>query len=276
MIRDPARRIYADPTRVHSIDHRGEHFSVAGPHLPDPSPQRTPFLFQAGASNTGRAFAAHHAEGVFLIARSPAGAAAHVADVRARAAGYGRHASDLVFLQGLWFVIGDSEQAARAREAELLEWVSIEGVLDDLSGKLGVDLGDVDLDKPLAELRVPGVQGIVDTLRDSGGGGGSGTFPDLAGRLLGARLVGTPDQIADQLEAWVRSGIDGVNVMDVPGHGAFDDFAGHLAPVLQRRGLMQREYAPGTLREKLLGGAARLPARHPGAAYRRDPAPVNR
>lgn len=278
LIEDPTRRSYADPDRVHPIDHRGEQFRVAGPHLTDPSPQRTPLLFQAGASDSGRSFAARHAEGVFLIARSPAGAGAHIADVRGRAVAHGRRGTDLIFLQGLWFVIGDSEQAARQREAELLEWVSVEGLLADLSGKLGVDLGDVELDKPLAELRVPGVQGIVDTLRDSGDGR-AGTFRDLAGRLLGARLVGAPEQIADQLEPWVRAGIDGVNVMDVPGHGAFEDFAEHLAPVLQRRGLMQREYAHGTLREKLLCGAARLPASHPAAAYRtgvhRRPGPIS-
>jgi len=267
-IRDAGRRVYTDPARVHAIEHEGEHFTVAGPHLPSPSPQRTPVLFQAGASGTGRAFAARHAEGVFMIARSPAGAAAHVADVRARAAAYGRRASDLIFLQGLWFVIGDSEVEARRREAELIDWVSVEGVLADLSGKLGVDLGDVDLDQPVSQLRVPGVQGIVDTLRDSGAAG-TGTFRDLAGRLLGARLVGTPDQIADQLETWVGAGVDGVNVMDVPGHGAFEDFARDLAPVLQRRGLMQREYTGGTLRQKLLRADARLPPRHPAARYRR-------
>ncbi len=279
LIRDPARRIYADPARVHPIDHRGEHFRVAGPHLPDPTPQRTPVLFQAGASDTGREFAARHAEGVFLIARNPSGAAAHVADVRARAVRHGRQGSDLIFLQGLWFVIGDTEQAARRREAELIEWVSVEGVLADLSGKLGVDLGDVDLDKPVNELHAPGVQGIIDTLRDSGRPGG--TFRDLAGRLLAARLVGTPEQIADQLGAWIGAGIDGVNVMDVPGHGAFADFARYLAPALQTRGLMQRDYSTGTLRQKLFGADPRLPGRHPAAAHRartkdpsRTPAPV--
>jgi FMN-dependent oxidoreductase (nitrilotriacetate monooxygenase family) len=266
LIRDRGRRLYADPARVHAIDHRGEHFRVAGPHLPDPSPQRTPVLFQAGASATGRAFAARHAEVVFMIARDPTGAAAYVADVRARALAHGRRPSDLIFLQGLWFVTGDTEAAARCREADLIEWVSVEGVIADLSAKLGVDLGDVDLDQPLAELRVPGVQGIVDALRDSGRE--TATFRDLAGRLLGARLVGAPDQIADQLGAWARAGIDGVNVMDVPGHGAFEDFAAHLAPVLHRRGLMQREHANGTLREKLFGQGARLPDRHPAARRR--------
>jgi long-chain alkane monooxygenase len=199
--------------------------------------------------------------------------------VRARAVRHGRRGSDLIFLQGLWFVIGDTEQAARRREVELIEWVSVEGVLADLSGKLGVDLGDVELDKPVNELDVPGVQGIIDTLRDSGRPGG--TFRDLAGRLLSARLVGTPEQIADQLEAWIRVGIDGVNVMDVPGHGAFADFARYLAPVLQARGLMQRDYSTGTLRQKLLGAHPRLPGRHPAAAHRarskgpgRTPAPV--
>jgi FMN-dependent oxidoreductase (nitrilotriacetate monooxygenase family) len=268
VLRDARRRVYADPDRVHPIDHRGPYFRVAGPQLPEPSPQRTPLLFQAGSSDVGRSFAARHAEGVFQIARNPQGARAFVSDVRGRARGCGRRDADLIFLQGIWFVIGDSEEAARTREAELIEWASGRGVLADLSAKLGVDLGDVDLDTPIDELRVPGVQGIVDSLRDAGQAK-TGTFRDLTSRLLGARMVGAPEQIADRLRTWAAAGVDGFNVMDTPGHGAFDDFAEHLAPVLAQRGLMQREYARGTLREKLFGAGPQLPSRHPARAHRR-------
>ena len=113
---------------------------------------------------------------------------------------------------------------------------------------------------------MPGVQGIVGTLRD-GAEDRPGTFRDLAGRLLGARLVGAPDQLADQLAAWVEAGIAGVNVMDVPGTARLTVRsalgAGAPAPWM-----VAAEFTTGTLREKLFGGAARLPARHPAAAPR--------
>jgi len=267
VLRDAGRRSYADPARIHAIDHEGRWFRVAGPHLPEPSPQRTPVLFQAGASSAGRAFAARHAEGVFLIAYDPRGAAAHVSDIRARAGAAGRRPDDLVFLQGLWFVIGSTEEEARSREAELLDWVSFDGVLADLSGKIGIDLSGIDLETPVGELAVAGVQGIVDGLKERAGGE-AGTFRDLVLHLLSARIVGTPEQIADELEAWTEAGIDGINVMDVPAHGAFREFGEHVVPVLQQRGLVQREYAPGTFREKLFGAGPNLPDRHPARRRR--------
>lgn len=269
VLRDGARRIYADPQRVHAIDHHGQHFRVAGPHLPEPSPQRTPLLFQAGASNAGRAFAARHAEGVFLIAYDPAGAHAHIADVRARALAAGRRADDLRFFQGLWFVIGSTEEEARRRESELLDWVSIGGVVADLSGKLGVDLAGIDLDRPVGDLRVSGVQGIIDGLGERSGGH-NGTFRDLIFHLLGARIVGTPERIARELERWQDAGVDGINVMDVPAHGAFSAFAEHVVPVLRERGQLPGEQEAGTLRSQLFG-TDRLNARHPA---RRRSVPV--
>lgn len=271
IVADPETRVYADPARIHRIDHDGRYYRVAGPHLPSPSPQRTPVLFQAGTSSAGRAFAARHAEGVFIIAFDRAGAAAQIADIRARAVAAGRQADDLLFLQGLWFVIGSTEEEARRREDELLEWVSIDGVLADLSGKLGVDLGAIDLDRPVADLQVAGVQGIVDSLRASDPQG-AGTFRDLVLHLLSARVVGTPEQIADEIERWQAVGVDGINVMDVPAHGTFAEFGEHVVPVLQERGLVPREYAPGTLREKLFGRGAHLPDRHPARARTRQAA----
>ncbi len=268
LVCDPERRVWADPARIHPIDHASRYYRVAGPHLPSPSPQRTPVIFQAGTSSAGRTFAARHAEGVFLIAFDTAGAARHIADIRARAIVAGRRADDLLFLQGLWFVVGSTEEEARRREAELLAQVSVEGVLADLSGKLGIDLGAVDLDAPIRDVRVDGVQGIVDSLKASDPGG-TGTFRDLAHHLLGARIVGVPEQIADELERWLEAGVDGVNVMDVPAHGTFADFGAHVVPVLRQRGLVPAEPPVGTLRERLFPGRGPHPAaRHPARAER--------
>ena len=89
-------------------------------------------------------------------------------------------------------------------------------------------------------------------------------------RLLGktTRIVGTPEQIADRLQEWSDAGVDGVNLMYSTTPGTFVDFIEYVAPELQRRGLMQREYSPGTLREKLFGAGQYLPDRHVGRSYR--------
>lgn len=268
LLRDAERRVWGDPAGIRPIDHVGRWYRVAGPHLPSPSPQRTPVLFQAGTSSAGRAFAARHAEGIFLIAFDPDGAARHVADVRGQAVAAGRDPDDLRFLQGLWFVIGSTEREAREREAELLGQVSVEGVLADLSGKLGIDLGGIDLDAPIRDVRVEGVQGIIDSLKASDPDG-TGTFRDLVHHLLGARIVGTPEQIADELERWLDAGVDGINVMDVPAHGTFAEFGTHVVPVLRKRGLVPPEPPGRTLRERLFAGRGpRLNARHPARAER--------
>jgi long-chain alkane monooxygenase len=246
---------------VRPIDHHGRYYDVAGPHLCEPSPQRTPVLLQAGASEAGRDFAARHAEGVFLIAPDLDRARDYVGDVRRRAATYGRAPDDLFFLQGAWFVVGDTATEARRREQELIESASREGLLIDLSGKLGLDLGGLSLDVTLDELDVPGVRGIITQLK--GAGDASVTLRIALPRLLASRFTGTAEEIADELELWGDAGIDGINVMDLPSHSAFTEFAERLAPALQRRGLMQTDFAPGTLRHKLFGSGAHLPATHP-------------
>ena len=89
---------------------------------------------------------------------------------------------------------------------------------------------------------------------------------------LDLRVVGTPEQIADGLEEWADAGVDGINLMYHVTPGSFVDFIDGVMPVLQERGLLQREYAPGTLREKLTDGRSGpgLDRRHPGAAVRRE------
>ena len=99
VLRDTANRRYADPSRIHAINHVGQHYRVEGPHLSEPSPQRTPLLFQAGSSTRGRAFAARHAECVFLIESLAAvrGPASVVRDIRAQAASLGRDPDGIRF-----------------------------------------------------------------------------------------------------------------------------------------------------------------------------------
>jgi long-chain alkane monooxygenase len=231
--------------------------------MAEPSPQRTPVLFQAGSSETGRSFAARHAEATFIAAHDPASAAKVVHDIRRRAVDNGRSPADILFIQGLTFVVGSTEAEASANSAEVDEWLSDEGMLAHMSGTIGVDLSAIDLDRPISDFTTERVQGVVRSLAESAPDK-SKTFGELARWAWSQRVVGTPEQIADQLERWSAAGVDGVNVIYVTLPGTYLDFIEHVAPVLQSRGLMQRQYRPGTLREKLFPGRGpRLPASHP-------------
>lgn len=270
VLRDTERGVYADPARVHSIDHVGARYRVAGPHLAEPSPQRTPVLFQAGSSEAGRRFAGRHAEGTFIIVPEPSSAAVAVSKVRAQAVAAGRDPADVKFVQGLSLVIGSTEEEARRLDAEYEEYLSDEGFLAHVSGNVGRDFSIIDPKTPLTEVVKQDVnmEGVFRAMLE-GAPPGARTWGDMAKLLVSTRVVGTPEQIADELERWADAGVDGFNVTVVITPGTFADFGEHLTPVLQERGLMRAEYAPGTLREKLGGEGPRLPERHPAAQFRK-------
>jgi long-chain alkane monooxygenase len=262
--RDGSR--YSDPAKVHKIHHQGPRYSVEGPHLPAPSPQRTPLLFQAGSSVSGRDFAARHAEAVFLMAASPEIARQQIEDTRARAVAAGRNPQDITFYPGLSFVIGDTEAEARRKLAEYEEYASVEGYLAH-AALVDPDGRIYPPETPLRELNTNTQKGFAEwtskaiTDREP-------VVADIAWRShRNNRVVGTPEQIADELQAWQDAGVDGINVINWVIPGSFEEFAEKVLPVLRERGLAQTEYAPGTLRQKLFG-QDRLPENHPAARYR--------
>ena len=270
VVADRERGVYADPAKVHAIDHVGPHYQVAGPHLCEPSPQRTPLLFQAGSSERGREFAARHAECVFVLTTRSALTKGKgvVHDIRARAERNGRRPGDIRFYQGLSPVVGGTEAEAKAKAAEYLEQLSTEAALAHLSGSIGVDLGAIDPDRPLETFDSQAMQGAVRSLLESAAPG-TRTFRDLArANMAGNFLVGAAEQVADTLQNWGEAGIDGFNLVYSVTPGTFVDFIDGVVPILQERGLVQRNYPQGTLRERLFGWP-RLPDRHPGGALRR-------
>ena len=265
VLRDVNRGVYADPSKVHRIDHHGPYYDVPGPHLCEPSPQRTPLLFQAGSSDRGREFAARHAECVFIAG---GGRAELIADLRARAARYGRRPEDIKICLAVSLVIGGTESEARAKADDLNEMLSIEGGLSHMSGHLGADLSAFDPAQPIADHEFNGVLGFLKSFAANAPEGGL-TFGDLARRQMsGQWIVGSAEQIADKLAAYGQSGVDGFNLVYATTPGTFVDFIEGVAPILKQRGLMQSEYAPGPLRQKIFGYPT-LPSNHPGAAYRR-------
>jgi alkanesulfonate monooxygenase SsuD/methylene tetrahydromethanopterin reductase-like flavin-dependent oxidoreductase (luciferase family) len=167
--------------------------------------------------------------------------------------------------------VGGTEAEARSKAAEYIEGLSTEAALAHLSGSIGVDLGAIDPDRPLETFDSNAMTGAVRGLLENTPPGNR-TFRDLAkANMAGQFLVGAPEQVADRLQEFGEAGIDGFNLVYSVTPGTFVDFIDGVVPVLQDRGLVQTEYAPGPLRQKLFG-AARLPERHPGGALRRRPA----
>ena len=203
VLRDTARGLHADPAKVHPIHHQGPYYQVEGPHLCEPSPQRTPLLFQAGSSTRGRAFAARHAECVFFVEslKAVTGPASVVKDIRDQAVALGRSPDSIRFFQGLSPIVGATEAEARAKADDYLDSLSMEGMLAHISGSVGVDLSAIDLDAPLQSIESAAmrgwVKGIVEAEPDK-----TKTFRDLVrARTVDRFVIGAPEQIADVLEA---------------------------------------------------------------------------
>jgi FMN-dependent oxidoreductase (nitrilotriacetate monooxygenase family) len=268
LVQDKERGIHSDPTKIHKINHVGPRYSVEGPHFVSPSPQRTPVLFQAGASPAGQLFSARNAEGVYISSPHPEAAHQLTTETRALAAQYGREPGDIAFAQGLSFVIGDTHQEAVRRNDEIKRYLDLEGVALHALGDAGVDAGSLPLDTPISALgEFKGVQGFARWAAESSGST-EPTIRDLAFVLEGAnRVVGTAKEIADYLEEWREAGVDGINVYHATVPGSFREVADRLFPTLRERGLISTDKS-GTLRQKLLGRGDRLPERHPAAAHR--------
>ncbi|KRB80079.1 oxidoreductase [Nocardioides sp. Root190] len=267
LLRDKDGSVHADPSKIHKIFHSGDRYRVEGPFLPSPSPQRTPLLFQAGSSGPGRAFAARNAEAVFIVAPTPEIARQQIEETRALAQQHGRRPEDITFHQGLSFVIGDTEEEARATFEEYQRYASSDGytahaAIVDPDGRVyppETRIKDVRTNTARGFL-----QQITAHITDREPLVGDFTVE----RLKNTVVVGTPEQIADEIERWHDAGVDGINVINWVIPGSFQEFADRVLPVLRERGLAQSEYGDEpTLRGKLFG-AARLPERHPAAGYR--------
>ena len=258
--------VYADPRKVRQINHRGPRYEVQGPHLSEPSPQRTPVLFQAGMSTRGRDFASSNAECIFVVTPT-SGVATLRKDFEKRLNSKNRSISEVKFIGGVAPIVGGTEKEAIDKKNGYLEQLSVEGGLVHMSGNTGVDLGEIDPSTPLDGFNTERVQGLIKNLIDSAPPG-TRTFGDLIrSNLAGAWLVGSDEQVANELQNRFDAGLDGFNLTYSVTPGTFVDFIDGVIPILQKRGLAQSEYAPGTFREKLFG-YPRLPLSHPATVHR--------
>jgi len=263
---DRDARLYADPERVHKISHRGKQYRIDAVHLCEPSPQRTPVLYQAGASDRGRAFAAHHAECIFVNPSTKANVRRLVTDLRTRA-----EPRQLKVFLGTTVVVGRTAREAQDKLADYRKYASVDGALAHAAASLGIDFARFGLDEPVDGSASQAIQSNVDAIARAIGP--NWTTRQLIDRfVLGSRqlpITGDPDQVVDELVSWVTEGdVDGFNLSRTVVPECLEDFIALVVPRLQERGLYKREYATGTYREKLFGGPARLVAPHPAVKFR--------
>lgn len=253
---------YADPAKIHRIDHDGEFFSVAGP-LPVPSgPQGRPILVQAGGSEGGLTLAGDFADVVFTVAQTVAKAVEFRDDIRRRAVSAGRGADAVKISLGVVVVVDATAELARERAEELYRSLPIERLTAALLSNLGLPEGSFGPDDAISAADLPA--SIPITAFSSGfaistralieehaitprelierGAGGSGH------RLV----VGSAEQVADDLQSWFEAGTaDGFTIMPADTAVDFENFATLVVPILQERGLFQTDYGATTLRERL-------------------------
>jgi FMN-dependent oxidoreductase (nitrilotriacetate monooxygenase family) len=264
--RDRAAGIYADPARVKRIRHEGRQYRLDAPHLVEPSPQRTPVLYQAGASDRGRGFAAQHAECVFLNGGPKPHVAKLVADLRARAA-----PRPIRIFVGATLIIGRTRAEAEAKLAEYRQHASIEGALAHASASLGIDLARFAPDEELPDAgQSQAIRSNVEALRAAAPRATKRALMDRM--VLGSRqppIIGSVEEVAEELIAWVdQADVDGFNLSRTVTPECLEDVVRLLVPALQERGRYKRGYAPGSYREKLFGAGPLLAAPHPAATHR--------
>ena len=255
---DKETGFFADPARVHRIDHHGPHFKVRGPlNVPRP-PQGHPLIVQAGSSEAGKDLAATYADVQFAIIRSIAEGLEYRADMDARLARRGRSPDSFRILGGVLPVVAGSRAEAEERQA-FLETLMLDKLgIDLLSSWAGIDLSAYPADGPLPAL--------PEESTFNGGRTSLNRVKDWVGQNLSIRQIarklantgamptvgGTAVDVADQLEAFFVAGaLDGYNLMFPLLPDDWNNFAEQVVPELQRRGLVRQDYEPGTLRDRL-------------------------
>jgi FMN-dependent oxidoreductase (nitrilotriacetate monooxygenase family) len=265
-------RDYADPAKVQAIKHEGKQYRLDARHLCSPSIQRTPMLYQAGASARGQAFAGKHAECIFLNGQSFEALAALTKAFRSQAVACGRKREDIKIFVGASLIAASTKAEAQDRYDEYKQYVDSEAALVHASASMGVDLAKVDLEEPVqtSVQQSQAVQSNVQAVMQQHGK--QWTKADLLRQMvLGSRqtpIVGSGSELADYLvNLQMCCDVDGINLSRTVVPECFDDFIDHVVPALQDRGAYKTKYEEGSIRRKFFG-ADRLPLNHPArAAY---------
>ncbi|WP_347016158.1 LLM class flavin-dependent oxidoreductase [Acinetobacter seifertii] len=272
VLRDRENGIFADHKKVHPIQHEGKYFTVPGIHICEPSPQRTPVLYQAGASSRGQKFASQNAECVFIAAPSKIATKKVVQGIRQKLAQEGRDPYSVKIYALLSIVTDETDAKAHAKFKEYQSYGSYDGALTLLSGWSGVDFSQYQPTDKVEYIQTNAIQSLLDSYVNADPER-VWTIEEIANwNSLGGNgpvLVGSAETVSDALQQWVEdTDVDGFNLAYILAHQTFADVVEFIVPELQKRGVYQTSYAQGTLREKLFGAGPYLPENHRGAKYR--------
>jgi FMN-dependent oxidoreductase (nitrilotriacetate monooxygenase family) len=255
IIGDKASGRFIDPDRLHTLNHKGEHFDVRGPLNIKRTPQGHPVIFQAGASEDGKNFASRRADAIFCNPNTLEAAVEYYSDVKGRAQAFGRDPNAVKILPSFRPIIGRTDEEAEAKYKQLRELVSIDSALKLMARSLNdMDFSAYDLDAPFP---------VEDALKVGAGGhqsntlrivkmaqDGNLTLRETALRHATPRgsFIGGPEKIADAMDAWFQAhGADGFNFFEsMPGQLAL--FIEQVVPILQARGLYRKDYDAATFR----------------------------
>ena len=251
LVLDRDRGVFADPDKIRYADYSGKWVSTRGPLGMPRSPQVRPVFLQAGASPRGRAFAARWAELIFASGGSKAESIAFTNDIRSRMDAIGRPSQECAVLNSLGVMLGETEAIAQDRLAQLDALADADLILAHNSTMVGADLGRHQTPDAVAAAQGnAGISGIDDGFRQRAASSGISYAATV--RKPRSVMVGTPISVADQMQDLFEAGAcDGFTVWPTVSPIMFEEFGRLLVPELQNRGLVQREYTTGTLRDKL-------------------------
>ncbi|MGV1906257.1 LLM class flavin-dependent oxidoreductase [Agrobacterium cavarae] len=255
-IKDKQSGIYADPNKVHMLDHRGQYYSVKGPLNIPRSPQGHPILIQAGSSGPGQDLAARTADVVFTAQQSLAEAQGFYKSLKSRVEKFGRPADAVAVMPGFLPVIGRTSKEAAEKLAELDQWTELKSAMPLLEERIGHSLAEYDPDGPLPDLPISDQLRSRAELLTALARRENLTIRQLALRVAAGRghhiVLGTPVDVADRMQEWFETrAADGFNVMPPFFPEGLEDFAQLVVPILQERGLFRTDYTGSTLRDHL-------------------------
>ncbi|MCI0868066.1 MAG: LLM class flavin-dependent oxidoreductase, partial [Chloroflexi bacterium] len=256
-IRDKESGVFFDPEKLHRLNHQGEFFSVQGPLTISRSKQGQPVLIQAGSSEAGKEFASRVADAVFTGQGSLEDSATFYQDIKGRAAKHGRNPDEILILPGCNPIVGETAAEAERKYQEIAGLVSIDEALNYLGRYFNdLDFTQFELDEPFPDLGDFARNGwesatdrIKQVVKDE-----NLTLRQMALRSTTPKsaFIGTPDQVADTMQAWFEAGAaDGFMLNSSVLPDGFNDFIDHVLPILKQRGLFRTEYESDTLRGNL-------------------------
>ena len=268
VLKDKKQRIFTDPSKVHQVQHQGQFYQSQGVFQVSPSVQRTPVLFQAGASPRGLTFATQHAEGLFIGGDRPEKIKQQVDQIRNKATAQGRNPEAIKIFVGITVVTAETDELAQQKLDEYIRYASPEAGLAHFSSSIGMDLSQFADDETIPYQKTNSIASVNNKFKEQ-----SISKNDLkAQHVLGGRyplIVGSGATVAEKLIQLIDdTGIDGFNLTRTVAPESHHDFIQWVIPELQQRGRYKTEYENGSLRHKLFQQGDRLSASHPVQQFR--------